>query len=72
MTVDGGFWTVNCLVRFVKMLECPKTKLPEYMRFAFAGRHRIILFYYINPREGGVERQVTCDEMCVSIVLVLD
>ena len=70
--MDGSIVLKNCLVRFMKILECSEPKLPVLMRITFAGRHGIILCYYINPREGNVERRVTCDEMCVSIIPVLD
>ena len=55
------------------MLECSEIKVPVWKRIAFAGRHGIILCYYINPQEGSRERRVTLrDETCVSIVPVLD
>ena len=55
------------------MLERSQMKLTVWTRIAFAGRHGIVLCYYICYYiEGGVERWVTRDEMCVLIVPVLD
>ena len=56
----------------MKVLEHSQTKLPLWTRIAFAGRHGIVLCYYINLREGGVERWLACDEPRASFVPVLD